>query len=1066
MISRNRSWLGVLLLPLLVLSPRHDARAQGVAPSEAQSGFRLTTPRASLEDSFSGKWTYRSFVSDPAMSDPNAPLKTLLFGQGALEIAADSAGNASGTLSGNGWQLDLTGRCHAGDPPSIRFQGKGMIDGELWVYDYIGYAVPKWPDGIDQRPAIVGTIIRTVPHSNGSGGTSPAGYVAQWIAVRQDSSAATTTRTNGPGAGPGAAELIRQLETSWATAVETNDADQIAPFFGKDFVFVGPSGILQNREQHLDDFRTKKLTVDSMAIQSISTDVYDNVAVANVMASVKGAYDGRDITGDYSFKDTWRLTEGEWLAFARKQKKIEQRSLPMRDATLGEPVGPVLRQRYIDEQERENSQDRSRIRPPSGASVPSGSLQPETIRSINGRLDVTLEAKYETVQIGKDAVRLRTYNGKLVGPVLRAKAGDVLFITLINRLPTEPSERMANGHHNWNTTNLHFHGLHVAPQGPPNQPDAESDNVLLELMPSDPFDPNVSVQKYQVKIPANHVAGTFWYHAHKHGAVSAQVSSGMAGALIIERDDDAHNLNAVSEIAAAGEDVLVLQEIPYLKASTDPVGQIEFPPAGDPEPTLSNLFAPGAFRTLKRYITVNGEKIPTITMAPGEVRRLRFVYTGQRESARLRIERAPNTTGAGDDRLDMYEIAVDGLPTGTIRNISEVSPVERDRSLELYPGYRSDVLIQPPVNASGEYYLVDTRGDVNGVPRPDKGADGSDELVRWVARIVVSGSQQSMSLPTVSELQPHRLNDLAPSAATGTQYAFYGIDFAEDGGFFISRGDLSQTLDPVSPSNAKSYDPSDARELTLGDTEKWLVGSRNGMLQGQLADVTHPFHIHTNPFLVTKVTKFDVQGTQLLPLDVTQEEIGGPTWRDTLAMKQGYTYELLTRYDDFYGKFVDHCHILDHEDRGMMDLVEILNPSSPTALLDRDNSDASLPTVPGAPSVLLFVKGSFCPYCMSQVATMSERLAGRNVNVYVVSSASEDDLKAFPKTQFHLIADPELRFYKAYGVFNGETRHATIVLNAQGQEVFRNVDDEPMIDTLPVIQAVENSRILSAHSLN
>ena len=114
-----------------------------------------------------------------------------------------------------------------------------------------------------------------------------------------------------------------------------------------------------------------------------------------------------------------------------------------------------------------------------------------------------------------------------------------------------------------------------------------------------------------------------------------------------------------------------MQEVPYLKDPSAAYGQIEIPSSGDPEPNLARMFAPGAFRKLKRYITVNGQKIPTITMAPGEVRRLRFVYTGQRESAKLRIERAPETTGSGADRLDLYEIAVDGLPTGSIRTISE-----------------------------------------------------------------------------------------------------------------------------------------------------------------------------------------------------------------------------------------------------------------------------------------------------------------------------------------------------------------------------------------------------------
>ena len=65
----------------------------------------------------------------------------------------------------------------------MRFQGRGATPGvEDLVYDYVGYLAPVWPNGVDQRPAIVGSIVRTEPHS---GGAEP-GFVASWIAVKRD----------------------------------------------------------------------------------------------------------------------------------------------------------------------------------------------------------------------------------------------------------------------------------------------------------------------------------------------------------------------------------------------------------------------------------------------------------------------------------------------------------------------------------------------------------------------------------------------------------------------------------------------------------------------------------------------------------------------------------------------------------------------------------------------------------------------------------------------------------------------------------------------------------------
>ena len=1118
--------LACVFSPAPALSQGLDS-ARGSASSADESLRTVPSP-------FAGKWSYRSFRSDPDLSvEPNS----LLFGSGTMELALPTSDQMTGILGGEGWQLALSGGVSNGKPATIRFQGKGTIGGEQWVYDYIGFLVPPWPNGVGQRPAIVGSIVRTVSHS---GGSAPAGYVAQWIAVRQDQMDARNSLRGEPAPARTAIDVeLRDLETRWAAAVETNNPDQIGRFFTDDFLFVGAGGVLQDRRQHLDDFRTGTLKVESVAITEFTSHAYEDFAVVNTKVHVRGKLGERDITGDYRFMDTWRLIGQKWLAVARQQTRITptpsagqnrsraaERPTPS-ESKPGTPYDTILRQKFLEEGQGTRNpdsaatspsrpaapratpsagQDRSRMgdRPTPYESKPEtnydtilrqkyreegqgarnpnsaaaslsrqsasraaavASLRPATISSANGRLDVTLDVAYGTVRIGQDDVSLRMYNQQLVGPVLRAKAGDTLYITLNNRLPLEPpGPHGGNGHHEWNTTNLHFHGLHVEPQGPPGVPDAESDNVLLELGPSAPFDPAVSTQKYQVKIPANHVAGTFWYHAHKHGAVAAQVSSGMAGALIIERDDAVHNLDSVAEVADAAQEVMVLQEIPYLKGPGMPTGAIERSPDTDPNPNQATMFAPGQWKALKRYITVNGEKIPTVTMAPGEIRRLRLVYTGQRESVQLRIERAPGATGPGPDEIPLHEIAVDGLPAGSIRRIDRTQTAVRDRILELFPGYRSDVLVQAPPAAAGDYYLVDTRWDSGGTPRPDKGADGSPELLRWVAKIVVAGSPVSMSMPDVSKLRPQRLDDLQASAVTGTQFAFYGL-FLPPGqaiGYFISRNDLSQRLDTVSPANAKEYDPdpTKARPLVLGKTERWLVGSRNDN-----ANVTHPFHIHINPFLITKVTSLVEPGSPGAPVDVTAREIGSPVWRDTLGMKQGFTYELLTRYDDFAGSFVNHCHILDHEDNGMMELVTITGPGTPTPGPVPRSEPVARADAAGRdrPRVLMFVKGSFCPECMAQVTDMAKGLDGLDADVVVVSSAREDNLNAFPKVPFKLVTDPTHELFRRFGAFkNGEPLHATVVIDRAGKTVLKEMGKEPFMDVGVVRRALAQAQTVVA----
>lgn len=130
-----------------------------------------------MENPFLGSWAYRSFYRNP---DLNVEFNKLRFGQGTM-VLREAGFGVEGTLGGPGWSLDLRGRCSFGNPFELRVQGTGEIGGEPWTYDYLGFLAPPWPAGIDERAAILGTIVRTTPHSDGE---ATAGFVASWIAVR------------------------------------------------------------------------------------------------------------------------------------------------------------------------------------------------------------------------------------------------------------------------------------------------------------------------------------------------------------------------------------------------------------------------------------------------------------------------------------------------------------------------------------------------------------------------------------------------------------------------------------------------------------------------------------------------------------------------------------------------------------------------------------------------------------------------------------------------------------------------------------------------------------------
>jgi len=235
--------------------------------------------------------------------------------------------------------------------------------------------------------------------------------------------------------------------------------------------------------------------------------------------------------------------------------------------------------------------------------------QPEVRRSARGFLATRLKAKIadnviQDPQTGLHTVRTPTYEGTIPGPTLRVKPGDVLAIKLINNLPTNPEqERMGAFPHDRYTTNLHTHGLTVSPRG-------ISDNVFREMEPG-------TTNFVLVKIPRNHPSGTFWYHPHKHGAVTFQFFGGMAGFLIIEGGP--RTLDTVPEVQAAEE---VLMAFQLVRTDKKEPGRVPFVYLGATQ-FGTNPFvqqAAGLWSTLvpsNTYVTTNGVINPTLHMRPG-----------------------------------------------------------------------------------------------------------------------------------------------------------------------------------------------------------------------------------------------------------------------------------------------------------------------------------------------------------------------------------------------------------------------------------------------------------------
>jgi FtsP/CotA-like multicopper oxidase with cupredoxin domain len=140
-----------------------------------------------------------------------------------------------------------------------------------------------------------------------------------------------------------------------------------------------------------------------------------------------------------------------------------------------------------------------------------------------------LEYGEATFDIGGETLTTRAYRQaggaySIPGPTMTMVPGNTYVVRFRNRLPYQPASGAENVLKDPNVTNLHTHGLHISPLSP-------SDDVAR-------FFEGTRGGDFVYDIPADHMGGTYWYHAHHHGSTFLQVSSGALGMIVIDDGGD------------------------------------------------------------------------------------------------------------------------------------------------------------------------------------------------------------------------------------------------------------------------------------------------------------------------------------------------------------------------------------------------------------------------------------------------------------------------------------------------------------------------------------------------
>ncbi|MUO79383.1 multicopper oxidase domain-containing protein [Agrobacterium vitis] len=634
-----------------------------------------------------------------------------------------------------------------------------------------------------------------------------------------------------------------------------------------------------------------------------------------------------------------------------------------------------------------------------------------------------------------DRVRLRSYQGTnvdpdhpFVAPTIEAMPGDTIRVRLDNQLPADPSctssDTSVDTPHCFNGTNLHSHGLWVSPTG-------NSDNVLLSINPGMKFE-------YEYNIPVDHPAGTFWYHPHRHGSTALQVGSGMAGALIIRGDrppTGKTNGDLDTLVKPFPERLLVFEQIPYACLQDGKLKQKFVPDSNDPkkgkyvidwtcekgevgEVISYDQFTPSSWDDSGRFTTVNGRVRPVFANAEtGKTERWRLVHAGVRDTIQVEFrkmnttdffKRERSTDAAGEDRFanDLctgqqvpYVVAAsDGLTMeqGQVR-----------KAITLQPGYRNDLLVNfpedgiycivnPPIDGANSVTRTQQARSVLGFVRVKggKGAPASGDPIAEIKKQLIANAKAfytpEVANTVVTDLQeglkltkfiPHPTVTDEEVAGQPKQDLVFFINLGPGGkgpnGFQVGNNFnvVQNDVGVYVPAGAKPYDPDVVdRKLVLGTAQEWELRSYF---------VSHPFHIHVNPFQIVRILDpagNDVSGPVTDGKENSDSQYAGlrGVWKDTLWIKsnvnnpltavdaawlngdlsrksipdapdtpdaakpQGvYRIFIRTRYERYIGEFVLHCHILDHEDQGMMQNVSIGLPDGAGGLANAHHHGSS-----------------------------------------------------------------------------------------------------------------------------
>ncbi len=536
-------------------------------------------------------------------------------------------------------------------------------------------------------------------------------------------------------------------------------------------------------------------------------------------------------------------------------------------------------------------------RPSSGSAV----ATPEDLRSTNGVLEVRLTYRSSVDPGGQTRYCYVDEHGNQA-PTLRVHPGDEVRLELKNEAsPSASSKAMAahgaakpedctSSSMTGTSTNLHFHGLMIPPT-------CHQDDVLTTTV--DAGDPPF---EYKFQIPANQPPGLYWYHPHVHGLTKEQVLGGASGALIVEGIE-----SVVPEVAGLPERVFIIRDQNLINPNAVPAGgPASIPPVildrdGDAVNTGTGTGKPAKDLSLN-FVPVPYPDYPpaVIPMKPGERQLWRVLNACAITYLNLQVVFNGVVQPVGVVGLDGVPLAENGLGGSGVLSLTH---------LGVPPGGRVEFIMNgPKLGAKAE--LV-TRS-VN------TGPIGENDPARPLAKIVAltdasdSASVLSAHPPPLKTPSEKWLGKVEPVRTRRMYFSEKPKDPKDPAG----PADFYMTLEGEQP---KLFDPSSSTPNIVvhqGDVEDWIIENRS--------QEVHAFHIHQVHFLLLAWYGLAINEPYL------RDTVNVPFW-DGKSKYPTVKIRMDFRDPNIVGTFVYHCHVLEHEDGGMMGLIRVEPPKSASA---------------------------------------------------------------------------------------------------------------------------------------